>query len=246
MTGISPWYTLVLLAAFATVATAAPATKPTDRRIIGVLDIRVEGVAPEVQAQFVSGLEAQLDSKRYWLVGRAKLRERMLQSTKWTEGCLVGPCLAEIKAQAGAEVSLLVAMTGSGTSFGYVVTLVRSDSGSVLSQQSDRCDVCTVNEVMTKATLATIELLAAIPDKLPDEKAARRLAIEAALRPERAKVDEINAEHHRVGLRMTILGILVAAVGTVVYFAEDHTRYGLAIAGGGAGMALGGIAVLTF
>jgi hypothetical protein len=211
-----------------------------------VLDVRVEGVAPEIQAQFQTGLEAQLDSKRYWLVGRAKMRERMAQSTKWTEGCLVGPCLSETRVQTGSELMLLVALTGSGTSFGYVVTLVRSDTGSVLSQQSDRCDVCTVNEVMTKATLATIELLSAIPDNLPDEKAARQLAIDAAVKPARTKVIELATAQHRAGVRITLTGVVVAAIGTAVYLAENRANYGLAIAGGGVGLALGGLVVLRF
>ena len=63
---------------------------------------------------------------------------------KWTEGCVVGACLSEVRAQTGAELVLLAALTGSGTSFGYVVTLVRTDTGRVLAQESDRCDVCTV------------------------------------------------------------------------------------------------------
>ena len=49
----------------------------------------------------------------------------MANSTKWTEGCVVGACLREVETQTGADLVLLAALTGAGTSFGYVVTLVR-------------------------------------------------------------------------------------------------------------------------
>ena len=62
------------------------------------------------------------------------MHEMMANSTKWTEGCVVGSCLHEVKTQTGAELVLLAALTGSGTSFGYVVTLVRTDTGRMLAQ----------------------------------------------------------------------------------------------------------------
>ena len=96
----------------------SPAPADDKRRIVGVLDVRVEGVPKEVARQFQNELEKQLDSREYWLAPQQRIREMMANSTKWTEGCLVGLCLSELKAVTGAELVLLASISGSGTSFG--------------------------------------------------------------------------------------------------------------------------------
>src|SRR5262249_1744753 len=152
---------LVLVTTLAVLAGLAHAQPPTGdkRRIVGILDVRVDGVPVEIQRQFQSDLEKHLDSRAYWLAPQERIREMMSNSTKWTEGCVVGSCLSELKTQTGAELVLLAAITGSGTSFGYVVTLVRTDTGRMLAQDASRCEVCTVKEVLASATLAAAKLL---------------------------------------------------------------------------------------
>ncbi|HEU4733300.1 MAG TPA: hypothetical protein VFT22_35655 [Kofleriaceae bacterium] len=224
-----------------------PAAVPVDnRRTIGILDIRVEGIPEAVKDRFQHDLEGQLDTKQYWLANREHVKKRLMRSTKWTEGCFVGACLNELRAATGAELVLLAALTGSGTSFGYVVTLIRTDTGRVLRQNSDRCDVCTVNEVVDKATLATIELLNNIPEKLPDEAAEQRAAIEAAV--DRARRETEAREQHttRLGIAITAIGVAVAAVGVVLYVRDSSSDIAAPLAAGGGALALGGIAVLTF
>src|SRR5690349_7146258 len=71
------------------------------RRIIGILDVTVDGVPPDVAAKFQSKLEEQLDSREYWLAPQARMHELLSNSTKWSEGCIVGPCLMEVKVQTG-------------------------------------------------------------------------------------------------------------------------------------------------
>lgn len=216
------------------------------RRIVAVLDVRVDGVPDEAKERFQRGLEDQLDTSHYWLMSRATIKQRMMRSTRWTEGCLLGPCLAEVRAQSGAELVLLAALNGSGTSFGYVVTLVRTDTGRVLQQESDRCDVCTVNEAVTQATLATAGLLNNVPDKLPDETAAQAATVNLAV----GKVERERAarEHHttKVATVLTVLGVAAAAGGVAAYLLDDHATYGAALAAGGGALAAGGLVVLTF
>ncbi len=219
---------------------------PEKRRMVGILDVRVEGVPDEIKAAFERGLEEQLDTKIYWLSSRAQMRDRMKFSTKWVEGCLVGPCLAELRTQTNAELVLLAAFNGSGTSFGHVVTLVRTDTGRVLSQESGRCDVCTVNEAMAEATLATMRLLANVPDKLPDEAGDQSAAIELAVGAEHKKLAVAERATRRRGLVLTLVGLAVTGAGIATYVANDKPDYALAIAAGGAGMTLGGVVVLTF
>jgi hypothetical protein len=216
------------------------------RRIVAILDVRVDGVPDDVKKSFQTSLEQQLDTKHYWLATYTRVHQALANSTKWTEGCVVGPCLAEVKTQTGADLVLLAALTGSGTSFGFVVTLVRTDTGRVLAQESDRCDVCTVSEAMTKATLATIGILNAVPDVLPDEAAASAAAMDSAVA--RARLDAASAARHHshVGVAITIVGLAAAAAGVGIYIAKDHPDYALATAVGGGGLALGGICILAF
>ena len=215
------------------------------RRIIGILDVRIDGAPPEVGAQFQKDLEAQVDIKHYFLAPKMRMHDLMANSTKWTEGCVVGACLKDVKVQTNADVVLLAALTGSGTSFGWVVTLVRTDTGNVLAQKSERCDVCTVSEALSAATLATVDLLSTIPDKLPDQTVHHVIDPPPAKPPDN-RVERIEHHDRVTGVAMTIIGIAAAAAGTAIYYAHDHTRAGLAAASAGGGMALGGVVVLTF
>jgi hypothetical protein len=221
-----------------------PPPPTSSQRIVGVLDVRVDGVPPEIAAQFQQQLEAQVDPKHFWLAPRSRMHEMMTNSTKWTEGCVVGACLGEVKRQTNADLVLLVALNGSGTSFGYVVTLVRTDTGTVLAQESERCDVCTVSEALTKATLATVKILDAAPDQLPDDKAAEIEKTQALM----AKFDsrQRHLEHHPKAVATGILltGLAVAAGGAGLYYANHNA--GIATAAVGGGLALGGIFALTF
>jgi hypothetical protein len=235
--------------ALALMAIGAPAVADPNagKTLVGILEVRVEGGSKEMQAKFEQQLEQQLDSKQYWLANRAAMRDRLKFSTRWTEGCVIGDCIAEVRTQTQAQLVLLAALSGSGTSFGYVVTLVRTDTGRVLAQKSERCDVCTIDEAMTEATLATIQLLNDIPPKLPEENAV----IEAAAA--RAKVSAVEGQMragHRhtnhIGTAIAIAGLAVAAGGVGAYLGLDHPAWGLGVAGAGAGLALAGVVVLTF
>ncbi len=231
----------------------APAAEPPQptmpgandpRKIIGILDVRIDGAPPEIGAQFQKDLDAQVDPKHYFLAPRVLTHEIMANSTRWTEGCVVGPCLQELRRQTRAAIVLLASLTGSGTSFGWVITLVRTDSGNVLSQRAERCDVCTVDEALRNATRAAVDLLSAIPETLPDEHPKP-----LPEPPAEASDDRIAALHHArkvTAVGVLVAGIVAAAAGTAVYYAENHSTAGLAIAGAGAGLLVGGIVTLTF
>lgn len=224
-----------------------PARLPNDRRrIVGILDVRVDGVPKEIADRFESSLEEELDSNAYWIASRARMHEMMETSTKWSEGCIVGSCLSEVRKQTGADLVLLAALNGSGTSFGYVVTLVRTDTGRMLAQESQRCDVCTVNEALTGATSAAVKLLVAVPEKLPDEAAATQRALDMVAKQGQQDVAAAHHRHKKTAVIVTLAGIAVAAIGATLYFTQDHADYGLATAAGGAGLAVGGGIALTF
>ncbi len=214
--------------------------------MVGILDVRVDGVPTEIKAQFERGLEEQLDTKVYWLSSRAQMRDRMKFSTRWTEGCLIGACLAELRTQTSAELVLLAAFNGSGTSFGHVVTIVRTDTGRVLSQESGRCEVCTVNEAMAEATLATLRLLNAVPDTLPDEAGDQSVAMDLAANASRAQLGDVHKSVRRRGITLALIGLAVAGGGLAAYVLDDKPSYALAITAAGGGLLFGGVVVLTF
>jgi hypothetical protein len=229
-----------------TATDVAPPRPGDKRRIVGILEVRVEGVPKEIQRQFQLDLEKQLDSNQYWLAPQQRIREMMANSTKWTEGCVVGLCLSEVKVQTGAELVLLASITGSGTSFGYVVTLVRTDTGRMLAQEASRCEVCTVKEVLASATLAAVKLLTAVPERLPDEAAEQSAALDVATGTLREETVAMRRHNRRLGIGLTLAGLVAAGAGVTMYFAMDRPAYALGIAGAGVGSALGGVVVLTF
>jgi len=217
------------------------------RRMVGILEVRVEGMSDEVRTNFQRQLEEQIDTKRFRVAGPAYLKQAMSRSTKWTDGCLVGRCLGEIRAQSGTELVLLAALTGSGTSFGYVVTLVRTDTGRVVDQESERCDVCTVSEAMRGATLAELRLLNNLPDRLPDEAAEQTAAIQRVADDARREVAARDRRTSRIGIALVAVGVAGALVGGTLYLLDDsRPGYAVATAVGGAALAGGGMVVLTF
>lgn len=241
---------LLASTALADPAPQQPLPKPGDkRRVIAILDVRVgEGVPVEVAQQFQHDLDQMVDPQHYFLEPRSRVHDLMANSTKWTDGCVIGPCIREVKAQTQADVALIAALTGSGTSFGSVITLVRTDNGRVLDQQSARCDVCTLNEALATAEHASVKLLDALPPQLPDPDAGIHAAVAAATRPLEVRIATLQHHHHRTsaGVTLTIVGAVAAGLGLALYAAENHASYGLATAGAGAGLALGGVCVLAF
>lgn len=234
------------LGALALLALCAPATAET-KRMVGILDVRVVGVSEDLRAKFEQQLEKQIDTNQYWLASRAAMRERLKFSTRWIDGCLVGDCLVEVRTQTQAQLVLLAALEGSGTSFGYVVTVIRTDTGHVLAQKAERCDVCTVNEAMTEATLATLQLLNDVPAQLPDDNPAREAAeLRGKLAVETRRAASATRQSSRAGKLLAFTGVLVAAGGAAAYFGLDRPAWAMGVAGAGGGMAAGGVILLAF
>jgi hypothetical protein len=225
-------------------STATHATRDDGKRIVGILELDVQGVPAEIAAQFETNLAAQVNLKHFWVAPRKRLHALMANSTHWTEGCLVGKCLREVKVQTGADLVLLAALTGSGTSFGYVVTLVRTDTGNVLDQKQDRCDVCTVNEALQAATAATVKLLNDVPEKLPDAGASARVA--QAVRGDDHRPAAHASHDKALGVTLAIVGLVAGGVGAALYSMKDHKDSGIAAIAAGGGLAASGVLVLTF
>jgi len=240
----APLATLAVLGLAAGNAGAGPgAVGP--RYTVAILSIITS--SDDVARSYEAELESQLTTMRVRFVPRARLREELGRSTKWTDGCMVGGCLTEVRAHTGAGIVLLAALTGSGTTFGYVVTLVRTDNGRVLAQESERCDVCTESEATGNALLATIKLVNAIPNQLPDEAAEQDAAVEVAVNEASQRRTTDRRRTRRVGLALTLVGLAAAGAGAFLYLGrDDRPHLGLALGASGGGLAVGGLTVLAF
>ncbi|HEY1551997.1 MAG TPA: hypothetical protein VGG28_29425 [Kofleriaceae bacterium] len=213
------------------------------RMIIAVLDVRIDGTPPDVGTQFQKALDAQVDPKHFFVARRSQIHEIMASSTRWTDGCDVGPCLQELRNRTRASIALLASLTGSGTSFAWVITLARTDSGNVVAQRAERCDVCTVDEALRNATRAAVDLLSAVPEPLPDEHPA---PARDDTQPLEAKLAAMHHARSVTGIGLLVAGVAAAAAGTAVYYAENHSNVGLGVGGIGAGLLVGSLVTFTF
>jgi hypothetical protein len=155
---------VVVVAVFALVAwpasvqAQAAVSDPAGKKIVGILEVRVDGVSPTVAERFEASIEEGLSSAEIWIATRKRLRE-MLAGTSWSEGCVFGPCLAEVKRQTGADMVVVAYFQGRGSSYRFVVSLVDTATGGVREQTAERCEVCTLSEALDAAALATIGLV---------------------------------------------------------------------------------------
>ncbi len=229
-----------------TPAVAVKTEKPR-KIIIGILDVRVDGVPAEAAARFEARLTEQLDTGHYWLATRQRMHELLAGSPDWIEGCVAGPCLSVVKTQTSAERVVSVYLHGKGTSFGSVVTLFRTDTGAVVKQHAEHCDACTVNEAVDQSILATIGLVALAPDELPDEARDSETRITAAVASVKFDQRRQVRNFHRVGMALTAIGVAATAAGVIVHVqGTKHRDLAYGLIGGGAGTAASGLLVLAF
>src|SRR5262249_2940517 len=90
-------------------------TAPADtRRIVGILEVRVDGIPDEIKESFQRGLEQQFDARRYRLDNRAQMKQALMRSTKGTEGCVIGQGLTEGRKPNGRDPGPPAALAGAG------------------------------------------------------------------------------------------------------------------------------------
>jgi hypothetical protein len=216
---------------------AAPVKQAPKRKIVGILDVRVEGVSPTAAERFESGIEEGLGSTEYWVATRKRMRE-ILAGSGWSEGCDFGPCLAEVKKQTGADLIVDAYFQGAGSSYRFVVTLVDTATGTVTAQVADHCDVCTLTEALDSAALATIGL---------EHGAEGQVPVAAAHEPS-AVIDHTDAHAGRSMRRTALLLIGAGAIlgGTAAYFLHTgDDKLGYAAGGAAGGLGVAGIAVVA-
>ena len=213
------------------------AKRAPHRKIVGILDVRVDGVSSTAAERFESAIEEGLGSTEYWVATRKRMREILSNDAVWNEGCVFGPCLLEVKKQTGADLVVVAYFHAIGSSYQFVVSLVETTHGSVVAQVADHCDVCALSEALDAAALATIGLVHG--------------AGEPGIAFARSGTRDAPATIHRSGgkaMRRTALLLVGAAAiagGTAVYYLHNdrNDKVGYSAAGAAAGLGLAGVTI---
>jgi hypothetical protein len=215
------------LAVLLLVATAAPAR--ADEEVVGLLEVRGDGVDQDTLDRFAEAVEDGLGAIDWVTAPRDRLQE-MLAASSWTPACIVGPCLREVRAQTGADYVVNAGLAASGMSYRFTLTLIGTETGAVIAQKDESCPACTIDDVIASVTIATIALVNEVPPaEAPPAPPPERRNPASTLR--------------RTGL--LFLGVSLVA-GAVAYYLHDKDRddVGYPLAGAAGGLALSGAVVL--
>lgn len=221
---------LVIAATLAALGAPAAAEEKPAAELIGLLDVRVEGVSDTGAEMFAKQIEESLGIAGLQVAPRARLRE-FLAGTPWNAACLVGECLRELKIHAAVATVIEASLVSIGPSYQYVITLIDTETGRVQHQLARKCDVCTTDEAFASAALDVVELIQqrdtnANPAPPPPRKPP----------PGRAKVRKT---------ALFLLGAAVAAgAGGVFLMSRDQDRAGAATLGGAGAFAVAGATCL--
>lgn len=220
-----------------------PARANAEKDLVGILSIDTSGVSGATAEQFETQVEEALSGVGRHSVSRAALRKR-LEGSDFLEGCYFGPCLTALRVASGVPLILVARIQGEGSSYSFVITLVDTKTGVSTAQVAQTCPVCTVDEAIMTATLATIALLSTEPD-------VTVLAVDDALvegaGPSKSSPTTPSIGPVR-GAGWLFLATGIAAVAGGGYLLLEDERRDLSIAGLASGAALftGGASILLF
>lgn len=125
---------------------------------VGILSIETRGVSKLVAGQFEREVEEALSNGGLRSVDRETLRER-LSSSDYIEGCTFGPCLSVLRTSLGVPLALVARLDRVGSSYNVVITIIDTKTGMFTSQVAQPCEVCTIEEAISTATVAMIALI---------------------------------------------------------------------------------------
>ena len=207
--------------------------------VIGLLDVRVEGLSADATAAFTRKIEESLEMSGLKVASRERLRA-YLAGTPWNTACLLGGCLAELERGAAVATVIEVALATSGPSYHYVITLLDTRTGAPQNQVAAKCDVCTTDEAFTEASLAVVALVNGVGDGAP---VVAPVVIDPEARRAAARVGAARRRTRWLGV--ALLGAAAAAgAGSWYFFRDDRDALGGGSAGAAGALGLAGITSL--
>lgn len=223
-----------------------PGAAHADEDLVGILSIDATGVSGAAAEQFETEVEQALTGLGRHSVSRKALRER-LQGSEYLEGCYFGPCLTALRVASGVPLVLVARIQGEGSSYSFVITLVDTKTGLLTAQVAQTCPVCTVDEAIMTATLATITLLSGgdeavvSPGDTGDSGASLVSGSTTPTKPAKS-----NKALRTTGWIFLGVGMAAAAAGAYLFEMEDERDLGIAGAAAGTGLLTGGVTMLLF
>jgi hypothetical protein len=224
-------------------AAAAPVPEP-DRMVVGILDVRTEGLPAAAGDEFERQLEALSATAArgaFWIASRDRLKAILANSTQWIDGCLYGPCMRVLREQTRAAVVVTVVLQSLGTTYRYVITLVRTDTGAVIDQRTEACGACTQDEAIAAATTATVDALVRAPETVAEvaltdpDVVARRTEV-----PLRRRLGRNRTKVTAAAAVLTGLAVVGGVLGGYWLSEDDTDKAGPAL-GAAAGLATAGM-----
>ena len=232
----------VALAGWAAVAAAAPHVEGAPEKlpddVIGLLDVRVEGVSAAAADMFSKQIEESLEMSGLKVAPRAHLHD-YLAGTPWNSACLIGACLAELRTRAAVNRVLEVALVTNGPSYHYVITLLDTATGKTIGQLARKCDVCTTEEAFAAAALAVVELVNGVGDAAPDTP---NPAIDGDA-PAAARVRRARTRARTLGVVLVGAAVAVGA-GSYYLYHQDRDGYGAGAAGAAGALGVAGLTAI--
>lgn len=227
---------IAIVAALLTCVLAAPA-RADDEELVGLLDVRVEGVSDTAAEVFAKQIEESLGIAGLQVASRARLRG-YLAGTPWNAACLMGDCLKDLKTHAGVGKVIEAALVSIGPSYHYTITLLDTDTGQIIRQTSRKCDVCTTDEAFSDAALEVVALVTgtgtsdAKPTTPPKPPPTPASTLEGRLSTRRAAIALLGAA-------------VVLAAGGGFLLHRDEDRLGSAALGGAGAFTVAGATCLA-
>jgi hypothetical protein len=242
-------WTGAALAILACVACPARALGGQEQRVeaseqIGVLEVDTFGVSQAAGEKFEQGVEEALAAVGFRVV-RSQTVAQKLAGSNYIAGCTFGPCMKEVRTRTGLRRVLVARIQGAGQSYSVVVSLVDTETGHLVSQVAQSCPVCTVEEAITTATLAVVELLTGESTAGDEPVKASAAASDGEATRAAARLELRRRQVRRYGWIFVVSGAVALGLGGGL-IATDNEGVGLASAGLGGGLAFGGFTALIW
>jgi hypothetical protein len=211
--------------------------------LIAMFPVETVGVSKTARDKFEQGVEEGLRGVGFQVMRSDSLGKAMAASSSFVEGCDFGPCMRAVYDATHVRLVLVARIHGIGRSYSFVVSLIDTRTGQQTSQVARACPMCTVEDAITTATLATIELVTGMGDAtvtdpgagpIGNRLSAQTIAPSAVARERRLM--------RRTGWAMVGLGVGLTGLGLAL---RDHD-HGPATATGGVALGAAGGVVLLF
>lgn len=224
-----------ILAALVATAIGGGPARAESNHPVGILEVATLGVSDTTGDTFETSIEQALAAVNVPVVRSRVVREK-LAASDFVHGCEFGPCLRAVGRATGLERVLTARIEGAGKSYSVVVSLVETEEGRLLSQVAQSCPVCTVEEAISTATRAVVELVT----RREGEARSGTEVVAVPDDPERIASKKKHVRRAGIAFMATGAAALVAGIA----LARGDSDAGGPLVGGGVALAGAGLATL--